>query len=461
MAGDRAIARDFLGTKKPPEARYAGLFRYFVEGFLAVATPGFERAQYRGMGSRQGYRISGVEGFARTAPMFAAWLASGRPAILPRKGSRAPVDVQAVLVSGLTHGADPDSGAFWGEIRSNSQLIVEAADIALTLWLGRDRIWPRLSRSTRKALVTWLRTAAGAETPPNNWLLFGVVIGAALCALEDRELPPSRAYDQFRTHYLEHGWFSDRAGIVDYYNAWGIAYPLFWIHRMQPGLDAEFLRQVVLDSGGFTSHLVSPRGIPIMGRSICYRTAAITPIVLRTFVDSTAAWHGLARRALDCSWRYFVAGGALRDGTLTQGYFGDDPRILDPYSGPGSSHWGLRSLIPALLHPEGSQFWSVPERPLPVEQGDFRIDAKKLGWVVKGEQANGEIRITIPANERRQPTLEPYTRAMRIEEAIRNEPRRPANLMAKYGASVYSAIDPFPLRRSGSRAILRNKPPPT
>ena len=138
MAGDRAIVRDFLGTKKPPEARYAGLFRYFVEGFLAVATPGFERAQYRGMGSRQGYSISGVEGFARTAPMFAAWLASGRPAILPRKGSRAPVDLQAVLVSGLTHGADPDSNAFWGEIRSNSQLIVEAADIALTLWLGRD-----------------------------------------------------------------------------------------------------------------------------------------------------------------------------------------------------------------------------------------------------------------------------------------------------------------------------------
>ena len=105
-----------------------------------------------------------------------------------------------------------------------------------------------------------------------------------------------------------------------------------------------------------------------------------------------------------------------------------------------------------------------------MEQGDFRIDAKKLGWVVEGKQANGEIRITIPANERRHPPLEPYTRAMRIEEANRNEPRRPANLMAKYGASVYSAIDPFPLRRSGSRgatpkrprkgAILRNKPPP-
>ena len=207
------------------------------------------------------------------------------------------------------------------------------------------------------------------------------MIEAALCALEDRELPPSRAYDQFRMHYLEHGWFFDRAGTVDYYNAWGIAYPLFWIHRMQPGFDAEFLRQVVLDSGGFTSHLVSPRGIPIMGRSICYRTAAIAPIVLRTFVDSTAAWHGLARRALDCSWRYFVAGGALRNGTLTQGYFGDDARILDTYSGPGSSHWGLRSLIPALLHPEGFSILERPGAPAPSAAGRFpyRCQKARLG----------------------------------------------------------------------------------
>lgn len=446
VSGDRAVVRAFLSSRKSTPERYAALFRYFVEGFSSVATPTYERAHYRGMGSHHGYSVSGVEGFARTAPLIAAWLASGRPGVLSRRRGREPVDLSAVLVSGLSHGADPESETYWGDVRSNPQLIVEAADIALVLWLAKDLVWKRLSRSSRRNLVIWLRSAIEAPTPRNNWLLLGMVIKAALGALENRKVSATAGYREFKTHYIERGWFGDMSRTVDFYNAWGITYPLFWIHRMQPRFDAPFLRGVVLDSGAFVSHLISPKGIPIVGRSVCYRTAAAAPVVLRAFLDRTLEWQGLARRALDRTWRYFVAHGALRDGTLTQGYFGDDPRVLDSYSGPGSSHWGLRSLIPALLFEDSSLFWTVPEHPLPVETVDYRIDAPGLGWIVEGDRATGDIRITIPANRGQNPRLQPYTDRMRGAEQLLGVPRRPPNAMAKYGAEVYSAIDPFPLR---------------
>lgn len=80
--GDLAAAASFLDDTRRVEARYETLFRYFVDGFLAAATPDFERAQYRGMGSSHGYRVAGVEGFARTAPLFAAWIAGGRSGVI-------------------------------------------------------------------------------------------------------------------------------------------------------------------------------------------------------------------------------------------------------------------------------------------------------------------------------------------------------------------------------------------
>jgi hypothetical protein len=438
-AADRAIASDFLDSAAPDEARYEALFRYFRDGFMAEATPDFERIHYRGRGSVYGYAVTGLEGFARTAPLLAAWIAAGR------EGSEALI---GPLVSALSAGSDPAHPAFWTEPRRRHQLIVESADIAITLWIGRDTIWPRLDSRVRGNLIAWLRKAASVEPYPNNWLLFGVVVEAALDALDGRPLGSSPAYDRFKRFYLGHGWFSDdeQKRVVDFYNPWGITYPLFWIHRMQPGFDPDFLRQVVLDSADLTAHLISPRGIPIMGRSVCYRTAVPTPLVLATWVDPSPERLGVARRGLDCVWRYFVANGALRDGTLTQGYFHDDPRVLDNYSGPGSSHWGLRSLIPALLDPAESAFWTAPATPLPIERGDYRLDLPELGWRIDGDATNGDIRITIPSNAGNDPRLRPFTLGRRLSEYLQGRPRRPNNHAAAYEAEVYTALAPYPLR---------------
>lgn len=439
---DRALAHIFE-TDLAAEQRYEALVRYFVEGFLAVATPDFERAQYRGMGSFHGYRVAGVEGFARTAPLFAAWIAGGRNPVV------SGVDLRQVLAAAYTAGSDPQHPGYWSDPDDFAQVLVEASDIAMAIWIARDSVWPMLTARTQSNLLAWLRRAAASDRPTSNWLLFGATCDAVVAALGGRSVTTLPAYERFKPHYLAHGWLSDSAThrVVDYYNVWGITYQLAFLHLMHPAYDAEFMRQAVLASADLTAHLISPKGVPIMGRSVCYRTAASAPLSVATLLDPAPERFGLSRRANDCVWRYFLSHGAARDGTLTQGYFGDDARVLDSYSGPGSSHWGLRSVIPALLHPPGSAYWTVPDQPLPVEVGDYRLELPELGWVIEGERASGDIRIVIPANAGQRPALTPYTWRHRLAELRYQRARRPNNHPAAYDAEVYSALDPCPLKR--------------
>jgi hypothetical protein len=443
-AREQAVRQVVLDQSVSAEQRYEALFRYFLDGFVAHATPTFERVQYRGMASVHGYRINGLEGFARTAPLLAAWIHSGRGTIVSDSSSGVSVDLVACLRSGILAGTDRDSPVYWGRIGSKDQRIVEAADIARTLWLTRDFIWRDFTAAQRKQVADWLLQVNAKAVWPNNWLLFSVVVNSALAALGYDSARADPRYDQFKANYLDHGWYYDRPHGVDYYNAWGITYDLLWIHLLRPDFDRDFIRRAVAQSAWLTAHLIGPKGIPILGRSICYRTAISVPVIADAFIDGSAASLGRGRRALDVVWRYFVARGCLRNGALTQGYFGNDPRFVEPYLGPGSSHWGLRSLVLALMQAPGSDFWTVPEVPLPVEVGDYRLDLPKLGWIVTGRREPGEITIRLLANASSTIVPEPYTKRMRWAEWFARQPMRPRNMKAKYRASEYSSARPFP-----------------
>jgi hypothetical protein len=99
--------------------------------------------------------------------------------------------------------------------------------------------------------------------------------------------------------------------------------------------------------------------------------AVPAPLIFASTFDPASIAPAQARRALDLTWDFFLEHGALREGRVTQGYCGDDPKILDNYSGPASCLWSLRSLIVALHLPPEADFWTQDAAPLPVEQGDF------------------------------------------------------------------------------------------
>gem|GEM_PF-3568046 len=175
---------------------------------------------------------------------------------------------------------------------------------------------------------------------------------------------------------------------------------------------------MLTQSALLTAHLIGLRGVPILGRSVIYRTAVPVPLLAESIADPSAATCKRARPALDAVWRYFIAHGCLRNGTLTQGYFDSDPRLVERYMGPGSSHWGLRSLVLAYMHAPGSEFWTSADEPLPVEVADYRLEFKKLGWVIEGRKADSRIGIHIPQN--RPATIRPnaYSIARQVGETL-------------------------------------------
>lgn len=448
-AEDRQMQSFFLG-KEAVGRRFDALSDYFVRGFLRHSTLGDARVLYAGSAGAWGFQVDGLMGFARTAPLLAARVYAGRDSRIvdPRTGTS--VGFVDILRRGILSGVDPGSPGYWGPIRDDDQRILEAADVARVLWLTREALWDRLGPGERERIIGWLRQATLATTPRSNWMLAPVVVDLVLAKIDAPGSAPAlresarRTFDDYRRLYRESGWFVDPPNGVDYYNAWAITYDLFWIHLISPQLEAEFVSDAILGSGALTAHLISPMGIPIMGRSLCYRTAVPVPLIAASFLDPTRS--GEARHALDVVWHYFVAHGALRDGALTQGYFETDPRFLENYMGPGACQWGLRALVLASMLPPDARFWTDAPALLPVESGDFVLELPDLGWKVTGRHSSGEIIIEIPRNERAVIVPESYTWVDRAIETVLRRPHRPSNHDAKYEAPEYSSETPFILQ---------------
>jgi hypothetical protein len=446
---EAAVKREFLSRTASDEQRYRALFDYFLSGAIKFTDTGGSRIQYRGAASTAGYRIAGLEGFARTGPLFAAWVASGRDPHVADAASGQSIDLVSYLRRGLLAGTDPKSSGYWGRFGSWDQRIVEAADVARILWITRAQIWQQLDPQQRAQLTAWLRQADGRKTPDNIWLLFPVTVDVVLRSLgagvdgAGTDAAASPNYLQFKRNYLGNGWFSDPPNGTDFYNTWGMSYELFWIGFIDPQFDRDFIRSSLKQSADLTAHLIATDGVPLMGRSMCYRTAVPVPLLAEALLDDQAVSPGLARHGLDLVWRHFVAHGALQDGALTQGYYRTDLRFVDYYSGPGSCHWGLRSLVLAFLQAPASDFWQMTEQPLPVEQADYRLVYAKLGWIVSGRRDDGSVTVEIPGNAGNAPRTLPYARWRRCLEALLRRPFRPSNEAAEYDRPVYTSATPI------------------
>jgi hypothetical protein len=444
-SAELAVKREFLANSAAVEQRYDALFRYFLSGAVKFTDKSGSRIQYPGAASVSGYAGNGLEGFDRTGSLLAAWIASGRDPVIANAASGQPVDLVAYLRRGILAGTDPTSNGYWGKIRSWDPRIVEAADVARILWMTRAQIWQQLDQQQRAQVSVWLQQVDGLKTPENIWLLFPVTVDVVLRSLGvDGADPASNPnYQRFKQNYLGNGWFSDPPKGVDFYNTWGMSYELFWISFIDPQFDREFIRSSLQQSADLTAHLIGTNGVPLMGRSICYRTAVPVPLLAENLLDERAVDPGLARHGLDVVWRHFVAHGVLQDGALTQGYYRTDLRIVDYYSGPGSCHWGLRSLVLAFLHAPDSDFWHTSDKLLPVEWGDYRLVYDKLGWIVSGRRNDGSVTIEIPGNAGKTPRLLAYEHWRSWLEQVFQRPFRPVNDDAEYNRPIYSSARPI------------------
>jgi hypothetical protein len=392
---DGKLMEVFLGTSIQEQERYSELFTYLVSGLLYYGTPDYAHIYYPGASSCHGAAIDAMEGFCRILPMISAWISSGRPSVIQDFDGQ-QIDLMKVAKAGLLAGTNPESKGFWGHICDRDQRIVEAADIALSVWLLRDHLWPQLSSQEKEMISNWLLSVNGRAVWDNNWHLFPVMVNEVLSSLDcdSDKVSSLMHYARLKSFYQGNGWFSDGPdGAIDYYNAWGIHYALFWINLINPKLDPNFIDTSLNDFVRNYKYFFSTIGFPITGRSICYRMAAPAPLIAAATKEMDGISSGMARRAFDCIWKYFIQRGAVRHGAITQGYWQEDLSLLDNYSGPGSSLWSTRSLTLAFFNPLHSDFWTAPLEDLPIERDNYSVFIPEIQWEVRGFKPTREVQI--------------------------------------------------------------------
>lgn len=437
----------FLAERAIVERDYEDLFRYFLQGWHTYRVPEGSGALYPGLPSVNGGLADLLEGFARSMPLFGAWVYGGRSHEVTVADGTA-LSLPGEFARGLVAGTDPGAHSYWGAMHGwNNQRVVEAADVALALWFFRSSAWSSLSSQEQERAIVWLSRVVECSGPDNNWHLFYVLVDRVLTALGyPGRIPEARErFERVKSFHLGDGWFEDGPkGKVDFYNAWGFHYTLALINRIDPEWDPAFIQDVQRRFAPTLMHFISPEGIPILGRSVPYRMALPAPLVLGCADRPELVPAPEARRALDVVWRYFIRRGAVTSGTVTQGYYGADPRLLDGYSGPASPLWSLRSLVAAFSIPSAAPFWQEKAGLLPVEKGDYELTLEGPRWRVLGDHKRKAVVVEVLDNALRPPpSLEEYTLKHRIQSLAYEQGVRPSNLEAKYRGRHYRSDVPF------------------
>jgi len=430
---------------------YEKLFQYFLAGYQFYRSESGALVSYPGQPSKHGRRVDRLEGFTRMAPLLGAWLYSGREGSVTLPDGQI-VDIAVTIKEAIRTGTDPQSSEYWGGIKQKDQRIVEAADVALTLWLSRKQVWDKFDALEQERIAQWLAQVNNKKIPDNNWHLFVALVNAVLLELGREEGSQNlldEHYQAIKQFYRGNGWFTDgvREGErFDYYNAWGIHYALYWLNKIRPEFDPQFIEEVSARFAEDYQYFFSTEGFPIYGRSICYRMALPAPLLIAADQSPDRVSPGLARRAMDITWRYFIRNGSLHAGTVTQGYCGIDARILEQYSGQGSCLWSLRSLILALSFADAGDYWQAAPLPLPIETKDYAITLDVPGWSVNGDSAQNTV--TLKRLDRAEGDMEAHDWEedgwpKKFVMLMQHEIVRFKNYQAKYFRPTYASQPPF------------------
>ncbi|MGW3347223.1 DUF2264 domain-containing protein [Nonomuraea rubra] len=299
-------------------------------------------------------RCDGLEGYARTFLLAAFRVAGGGPAGLLEPYGR-----------GLAAGP-----GVWQPIGDRTQPMVEAASIALGLWLTREHLWDRLAPAVRERAAAWLSGALRHEPVDNNWWLFPAMVGGFLSSAglhtEAAERAVERGLARIEPWYAGDGWYSDGPDrSFDHYNGWAMhLYPILLGHLAgTPGPRYRDRLRRFLD--GYARTFDADGGMLYHGRSLTYRFASAAPLFAGALAGATPLTPGQTRRLASGVLRHFLDRGALSpEGLLTLGWYGPHEPSLQPYSGSASPYWAAKAFL-GLLLPPGHPVWTAVEEPGP------------------------------------------------------------------------------------------------
>lgn len=374
---------------------------HLLESAARYATPDFAQFRLPGRGSRSGVVSDGIEGFARTF-LLAAFRIAGADG----QGTGHLVDRYAAGLAAGTGGTggidNSNMRGTWPEITDCSQLMVEAAAIAIALHETRSWLWDKLDQRTQDAVARWLGGFTGKRTHPNNWILFQVVTEEFLRSVGGSHDPGEieRGLDTIEEWYVGDGWYTDGAGQnFDYYIGWAMhLYPLMWSRiagdgdagggrtRVYAGRLREFLAQY--------QYFFGADGAPVhQGRSLTYRYACVAPLWLGELAGATPLEPGQTRRIASGTVRHFTERGVPDgDGLLGLGWYDRFLPVTQYYSGPGSPYWASKAFLGLLLPPDHPA-WTRTERPAPNDEADQTVAMPAPGFLLHSTRNDGIVRL--------------------------------------------------------------------
>jgi len=405
-------------------------YRHYVDDLGTLA-------YYPGYPSIYGARNDAIEGVSRLLPLWAAYSSC------PFGDAAMSQSMRQQIRRSLVQGTDPAHAGYWGPMRHRSTLICEGADVALCIWLCRSSLWVEFGSRDQGLILTWLKQAVGKDTADNNWHLFVVLIDAILANLDPAHRFTSHdRLRRVREFYLSDGCFRDGPnGPVDFYNAWGFHYLLYWISEIAPELAADMACDALTKFCNWYQYLFTTDGLPLFGRSLCYRFAACGPLLSCAAVSPATISPGVAVSAYVANWQYFAKHGGLRFGRPTQGVFGDDLRWLDPYSGPASSFWSTRSIVLFCYVARQLDWRTVAPETLPAERQNVEVRVQGLAAWIRTNMDRRESVVQFDA-PRKQPSDIRLLRPGKVDKLrqwVYASASRPGNNLLRDGLGQFSS----------------------
>lgn len=375
---------------------WAALLARLSVGFARATDAGGSPAAPHLPGADPANRVTGMEGFSRMLVPWGAWLSRAENPTGVRHGDRS-VDLLDLVVRGLSDGTDPAGRHYWGDIHDRDQQIVEAAEIAFGLWMGRERLEPALGAKRLAQVLAWLAQVHGRDVYADNWVLFPSIVAAVRRGLgvrvPDHQIDPG--IDRMLRWYRGDGWYSDGDGhAFDRYTGWAVHWHLLhWaeidgdrrprVRDRVRGYAATWLRDL-------PALAAADGAIPLFGRSLGYRFATTSLLGLAAVMGLSPVAPGLARHVMSASISHHLAHGAIDDATdwFRVGVHGRRPDVCERYMSAGASAWATRILVPLALGPDHA-FWTAPEEPVPAQVTDGERVLRGPGFLVGRERASG------------------------------------------------------------------------
>jgi hypothetical protein len=385
--------------------RWISLVARLTAGFVRAipdgGSPAWPRLPGPAMpGHAAGDSTSGMEGFSRMSLAWAALVAGDGPTTLTHDGRTH--DVLGLLVRGLLDGTDAASPWYWGDIEDMDQRIVEAAQLAFTIWLARDRLLPVLGAAGVDQVLAWLSQVHPRRVYDDNWVLFPVAVACLERGLgrviDDRLI--DLGIDTMLAWDVGDGWYSDGEGhAFDRYTGWAVHWHLLhWAEvdgDRRPDVRDRVLASATTWLRDLPAWAADDGAIPLLGRSLGYRFATTALIGLAAVQDRLPVDPGLARGVMDRNISHHLGHDAIDPATdwFRIGVWAERPEVCERYMRAGASAWAVHAFLPLAL-PGAHPFWTAPDPGLPGDGQPMPDPAVELvlagpGYLVGRRPLNG------------------------------------------------------------------------